>query len=945
MDKRPSDTASAAQRADRNEVAGPEDGNSPGQVPRERQEWFRVTLASIGDAVIATDVRGHVTFMNEAAQKLTGFTGEEALGRPVATVFKIINEETRRPAEIPVSRVLTEGRVVGLANHTKLIARDGQEYAIADSAAPIRNDTGEIIGVIMVFQDVTARREAEEAVRKMAAEYEALFNGTSMPMFIVDGCPDGTFRYRRVNAASERTTGLTEAMIAGKNVREVIGEAAGADFEQYLSRCRDSRAAVSYFVEREMPKGRLSLHVTLTPVFYAAGACQIVASTQDITELVRVQRQLAVSEEKFRTLFEKANTGITLHPVTGAGELGKFIDVNDYMCRTFGYTREEFLAMTPAEIFAPGAGPDVPALKRALYDAGSTMFEMDGLTRDGRIIPAEVNAHVITLRGESVVMCLTQDITERRQAKAELEHRFRLERAVGKVGRILNTGREADYQALLAVLGEAVGVSRAYVYHFRDGHDYMDKTDEWCASGIPAKKAVTQGVAVRPMPWFSRRILLREPVVINDIELLPPEAAGEYSLYASLGVKALLCVPFAAGDGLPTGFLGFADTEKTREWLPEDVGLLQTVAEMVGAYTARLEDQNRIRYLSFHDKLTDLYNKAYCEEELKRLDTERQLPLSLIMGDVNGLKFVNDAFGHQAGDRLLAQAAQVLRENCRCEDIVARWGGDEFVVLLPQTDQATAAVVVERIRAACRSAAAEIVDINIALGTAAKTEPGQDIRRILKEAEDRMYRNKLLEGQSIRSSIIASLEKALWERSFESEAHARRMQNLALSFGRKLNLGSVQLEDLALLALLHDIGKVAIPDEILTRPGALTAEERETVQRHSEIGYRIAGASPELASVAYAILAHHEHWDGSGYPQGLAGEVIPLAARIVAIIDAFDVMTHDRPYRTALRQDEALAELRRCAGSQFDPELTERFIQLIRDGELTADCAAAAREL
>lgn len=243
-------------------------------------------------------------------------------------------------------------------------------------------------------------------------------------------------------------------------------------------------------------------------------------------------------------------------------------------------------------------------------------------------------------------------------------------------------------------------------------------------------------------------------------------------------------------------------------------------------------------------------------------------------------------------------------------------------------------MVVERIRAACRSAVAETVEIIIALGTATKTEPQQDVQRVLKEAEDRMYRSKLLEGRNIRSSIIAFLEKTLWERSMESEAHARRMRNLALALGRSIDFGSYQLEDLALLAMLHDIGKAAIPNEILTSPKALTAEEQEMMQRHPEIGYRISGASPELAPIAYSILAYHEHWDGSGYRQGLAGEAIPLPARIISVVDTFDVMTHPQPYRAAMSRDAALAELQRCAGRQFDPVLAEKFVHLVQSGEV-----------
>ena len=346
--------------------------------------------------------------------------------------------------------------------------------------------------------------------------------------------------------------------------------------------------------------------------------------------------------------------------------------------------------------------------------------------------------------------------------------------------------------------------------------------------------------------------------------------------------------------------------------------------------TTRKKAEKEIKYLSFHDKLTDLYNRTYFEEELKRLDTKRQLPLTLIIGNVNGLKLVNDAFGLNEGDRLLKRVTRVLKSCCREEDIISRWGGDEFSILLPKTTERASEKIVNRIRAACVKTNDQKIPLSISLGTSTKINEHCDIKTIVKEAEDRMYRRKLLERESISSSIISSLERTLQEKSYETEEHAARMKELALVLGRSLKLPENKLNELSLLSTLHDIGKIAISDEILIKPGKLTKEEWDIVKRHPKVGYNISVSSPLLEPIANAVLTHHEHWNGNGYPQRLEGENIPLVARIISIADAYDVMTHDRPYKKAVGKKEALEELKRCAGTQFDPNLVKKFVNLLK---------------
>lgn len=253
-------------------------------------------------------------------------------------------------------------------------------------------------------------------------------------------------------------------------------------------------------------------------------------------------------------------------------------------------------------------------------------------------------------------------------------------------------------------------------------------------------------------------------------------------------------------------------------------------------------------------------------------------------------------------------------------------GGDEFAIILPRTEEKAANAICSRIRTLCAKSDDDSIKPSIALGCATKVTEGEEIQIILKEAEDRMYRQKLLDDRSVRSHIIASLKKTLFEKSFETEAHARRMMAIAERFGSHLGLTESEQADLNLLAIMHDMGKIAVPHRILMKVSPLNDEEWEEIRKHPEAGYRIAKSSHELAPIADYILSHHERWDGRGYPQGLKEREIPRLARIISIIDTYDVMTGGRIYERAVSHEAALEEIHRCAGSQFDPHLAKLFL-------------------
>ncbi len=198
-----------------------------------------------------------------------------------------------------------------------------------------------------------------------------------------------------------------------------------------------------------------------------------------------------------------------------------------------------------------------------------------------------------------------------------------------------------------------------------------------------------------------------------------------------------------------------------------------------------------------------------------------------------------------------------------------------------------------------------------------------------REAEDMMYRDKPIDSRSTRFSIITYFQRALAEKSPETLEHGRRVQDLVAKIGDKLCLSSAEKGELDILAALHDIGQIGMPGDILMKPCYLTSEEWDLMKKHPEIGEGIARAVPNLKNIAEAILSHHEYWNGTGYPRGLNGETIPLHSRILAIADAYDVMTNGRPYKKAISRTEALEEIKRCAGTQFDPELAKLFMDMV----------------
>ena len=349
---------------------------------------------------------------------------------------------------------------------------------------------------------------------------------------------------------------------------------------------------------------------------------------------------------------------------------------------------------------------------------------------------------------------------------------------------------------------------------------------------------------------------------------------------------------------------------------------------LVDINKSRLTEE-KLSYICYHDQLTGLYNRRFFEEELSRVDTPRNFPIGIMMIDVNGLKLINDAFGHMSGDSLIKIVSKLISEELRSDDIIARIGGDEFCIILPSITELDLISLKSRLRESTKTKFIQDIPVSIAIGYALKYDAKIDISQVLNSSDVMMYQDKLSEKAKLRKEAIAIILSNLEKRYPNEKEHAKGTSEICKQIGKQLGFTQNQLLEILILGYYHDIGKIALQENILNEKGELDSNQWDNLKRHPETGYSILSSSNEFAGIAESVLSHHERWDGNGYPKGLKGEKIPLYARVVAVAEVYDSLIRDQPYRPAIKPEEALEIIRENSGTQFDPDIVKALIRVM----------------
>lgn len=383
---------------------------------------------------------------------------------------------------------------------------------------------------------------------------------------------------------------------------------------------------------------------------------------------------------------------------------------------------------------------------------------------------------------------------------------------------------------------------------------------------------------------------------------------------------------------------------KRGEMIPieHSISVLKTHDGQIDGFVAVLRDctekkkrDDEIRFLSYHDQLTGLFNRRYFEVKLDQMNEKEYMPVTVAMADVNGLKMVNDVFGHNFGDYILKQVAHIMRENIRDKDILSRVGGDEFVILMPNTDKREADGIIDKIKKEITSIHSDKVYMSVSFGIQTRENMFETTSEVYRKAENLMYRNKIYESRHMKRKTIDIMTDTIFEKLSSERGHTDRVCEICKLMADNMGLGEDVKNRLVTGAFLHDIGKIAIDISIMENPGKLSDKDRTEVQRHPELGYYILNSTIDLAPAAEVVLYHHENWDGSGYPKGIKETHIPVEARILRIADSFDAITGKRKYKDIMGIDRAVEELEKYKGIYYDPYLVEKFKEVLPEIEKT----------
>ena len=354
-------------------------------------------------------------------------------------------------------------------------------------------------------------------------------------------------------------------------------------------------------------------------------------------------------------------------------------------------------------------------------------------------------------------------------------------------------------------------------------------------------------------------------------------------------------------------------------------------SELIIVKQTMMGQEVEIENLNYRNELASLSNRKYFLDALKKYDVESNLPISFIMGDLNGLAIIDDSLGHSVVDDIQSKLNNILKKVARKADVIICFSNGEFALILPETSYEESALIVDKLKALSEQEKAGPLNVSVSCGNSTKSSPSTDINDTVNEAVEKLNKDRKIIIHVFENHTIDLIMEMLFEKNNREMLHSSRVSEICEKIAFALNFDPGLVDRIRITGMLHDIGKIGIDERILNKADRLDDLEWAEIKKHTQIGYRILSASNDFSVHAQDVLEHHEHVDGSGYPEGLKGDEISIVAKIITIADTYDAITSDRPYRKAVSRQDAILEIQRCAGTQFDEEIVKVFVTLMQE--------------
>ncbi|MEA4872714.1 MAG: PAS domain S-box protein [Synergistaceae bacterium] len=848
------------------------------------EKHCREFIENTSELILCMDAKGCFVYVNRSWKEKMGYSEEEAYAM---TIWDIIHPDHMSKC-MDHLRKICEGDLTDCCTksiETAFVGKDEKVlFAEMNSSCMIERCDEEKF-VMCSFSDITFRKKAEEQITSLVTLVEQ-----SDDMIAYKNMD---FQVVAANVSYAKLAGYDSVKdIIGKNCIEIFGispdSGPGKFYLDQDRKAQKLKPGEYLLVENILDQPKYKDRNILSKKFPILDSTGRVIGTGDIiretTEFKKTQTRLYESQQHFKLLVDQMLHGLAVHEIicdeNNVPVDYRFISVNKKFEEQTGLREKDVVGKTVLEVLPKTESIWIERYEKVALTGEPVQFDSYSAHFDKWYGVSSYSPKF----GQFVV--IMDDITERKKLEEALHlEKEQIEKTLLSVGDgVISTDKNGRIRLMNKAAENLTGwkLKNSLGMKIEDIYDIRDETTK--------EKIVSH---------FGRVLQKGDQINNSNHKLLISKNGVELYIEDS-------SAPIKDSRGNISGMiLVFRDS------------------------TEKIERLKQVEYLSLHDHMTSLYNRKYMQDSIKRLDTKRNLPFSVIYMDVNGLKLVNDSLGHEMGDRLIVSVANALKGMLRSDDIVGRIGGDEFLVLLPKTDIESTERVAERIESTVSDTKIGSLVPSIALGCAVKTEDDQSILETLKRAEASMYKGKLKSSKVMRNSMIENLIKLLEEKYDVSKQHSKRVMYYCEKIAIAMGFTEKETAALKTTALLHNVGEVVVPASVLNKPEKLSEEEYEQIKIHSEKGYQILKSIDEYSALAESVLQHHERWDGKGYPDGLREGDILLHSRIINVADAYEAMTSERPYKKAMTQKEALNELKKCRGEQFDPEIVDIFIEKV----------------